>query len=626
MQDLLQIIQRRLKKLLVNITIVLFLLVFTFESGFSQNAPEKKDSSQVQKNIESFSGRHKFTRFIYHLIFKPTPAKSSIKKAKKKRPVKPIQKSYSNFEGKIIRNIHIETLDPFGYSISDTNATTHNRLLILGNQLHVKTQNLTIRNLLLIRQNQPFDSLLVKESERLVRSRNYILNVSFLIKATSEKSDSVDIYIRVIDKWSLIPGVGVSASAVKIQLTDKNFMGLGHELDNYIHWNHTNGNLSYHIKYLIPNIKNTYIQSTLIIKKDPLNNATRGFQIDRPFFSPYAKWAAGASYMYQDRYNYIHTSDSLLMLQNYKLNTQDYWAGNAIRIFKGNTENKRNTNFITTLRFLRIRYQEIPITIPGVRNIFSNEDFYLAGMGISTRKYVEDTYIFRYGLTEDVPVGRVLSLTTGYQIKNNTERMYLAAHISFGKYYPWGYMSSSYEYGTFLRSSKMEQGIFSVKVIYFTGLKELGKWKFRQFVKPQITLGINRFSSDSLTLNDGMGMDGFNSPALSGSSRMILTLQTQSYAPWNLVGFNFGPFLILSFGMLGDPDTGFRNSKVYSQIALGVLIRNRNLIISSFQLSLAYYPSIPGKGNDIFKTNSFKTTDFEFSDFEIGKPEVQQFR
>jgi hypothetical protein len=121
-------------------------------------------------------------------------------------------------------------------------------------------------------------------------------------------------------------------------------------------------------------------------------------------------------------------------------------------------------------------------------------------------------------------------------------------------------------------------------------------------------------------------MDGFNSPTLSGTTRLLFTFQTQSYAPWNLIGFNFGPFLILSLGMLGDPVTGLRNSKIYSQIALGVLIRNKNLIISSFQLSFAYYPSIPGKGRDIFKMNSFKTTDFEFSDFEIGKPVVQLFQ
>ena len=170
-----------------------------------------------------------------------------------------------------------------------------------------------------------------------------------------------------------------------------------------------------------------------------------------------------------------------------------------------------------------------------------------------------------------------------------------------------------------------EQGIFTGGVNYFTGLFEIGKWKFRQFVKPQVTIGINRFSSDSLTLNEGYGINGFNSSSLSGTSRLVFTLQTQSYTPWNFIGFHFGPFLVFSLGMLGDETKGFKNSKVYSQIGLGVLIKNENLVFSTFQISIAFYPSIPGKGQNIFKMNSFKTTDFGFQDFEIGKPAVIEF-
>jgi hypothetical protein len=168
--------------------------------------------------------------------------------------------------------------------------------------------------------------------------------------------------------------------------------------------------------------------------------------------------------------------------------------------------------------------------------------------------------------------------------------------------------------------------MFSVSVIYFTGLIEIGKWKFRQFVTPRLNIGINRFPSDSLTLNEGYGLDGFNSPALSGTNRIIFSLQTQSYAPWNFIGFRFGPFLTYSLGMIGNASRGFKDSKVYSQIGLGVLIKNENLIINTFQISIAFYPVIPGVGQDIFKLNSFKTTDFRFRDFEIGKPAIMVFQ
>jgi hypothetical protein len=154
----------------------------------------------------------------------------------------------------------------------------------------------------------------------------------------------------------------------------------------------------------------------------------------------------------------------------------------------------------------------------------------------------------------------------------------------------------------------------------------MGKWKFRQFVKPELTIGINRFASDSLTLNDGYGLDGFRTTALKGTSRLLLTVQSQAYAPWNFIGFRFGPYISFTMGMLSDAVTGFRKSKVYSQIGVGVLIKNENLILNTFQLSLSFYPIIPDRGNNIFKINSLSTADFGFRDFEIGKPAPVVYR
>jgi hypothetical protein len=608
------------------ILILSICLVLTSNDVFAQEKPAKSDSTNIYKDIESYSKKSKFTKFFYRLFFRPVMSILPKKKAGKRVYKKLIEKPYNTFEGKTIRNINIETLDPFGYSVTDTIVRTQNYLSKAGNKLHVKSQPVTIRNLLLIRQNQLFDSLLVKESERLVRSSDYVHDVSFFVLATSKNSDSVDIFIRESDKWSIIPDGAFSDTRVSIQLIDKNFIGLGHEFKNAFTWNHTNDNYAYTTNYFIPNIRNTFVSSTLHYSIDEFRNFTKSFVVDRPFFSPITKWAAGVNFTQQFRRDYVHTTDSLLLLQRFKLNTQDYWVGSAIGIFKGNTKYYRTTNFISTVRFLRIRYLEKPLEMYDMEHFYADENFYMTSIGISSRKYVQDKFIFRFGVQEDVPIGKVISLTCGYQEKNKIGRLYLGARISSGHYYPWGYLSSNYEYGTFFRASHTQQGIFSVSVNYFTGLIEIGTWKFRQFVKPQVIIGINRLSNDSLTLNDGYGLDGFNSSSLSGNSRMLITLQTQSYTPWNFIGFRFGPYLICSLGMLGDSGTGLKNSKVYSHIGLGVLIKNEHLVFKTFQISIAFYPVIPGKGRDIFKLNSFRTSDFGFRDFVIGKPATAVFQ
>ncbi len=609
-----------------NIVILSVIVLFLSESVLGQVTPSNKDSTKIYKDIESYSKKNKFTRFMYQFFFKPVTVNSAKKKVKKKGYRKLIQTSYSAFEGKIIRQINITTLDPFGYSISDTSMSPKGSMIKHANQMHIKSREISIRNLLLIHRNQEFDSLLVKESERLVRSKGYIHDVSFFVVPASKGSDSVDIFIRELDNWSLVPRFSASTSNLQFALNDKNFAGMGHDSQNSYTWHHANSASSYKIGYLIPNLRGTYINSKLLISKDQYNNTMKGFAIDRPFFSPFAKWAAGVEFKYQYHKYYVHTPDSLLIEERFKFNTQDYWVGNAFRIFRGNTENERTTNFISTFRFLRMRYFNQPDELNALQKMYTSENFYLASIGISTRKYVKDKYIFKYGLTEDVPIGKVFNLTGGYQIKNNADRYYLSARVSSGNYFSWGYLSSSVEYGTFFNAKKVDQGFFKADLTYFSGLIEIGKWKFREFVKPQIAIGLNRYTQDSLTLNNNHGLDGFNSSQLTGTKRLILTLQTQSYSPWNVWGFQFGPFLGLAFGMLGDAGTGFKNSKLFSGISLGVLIRNDNLVISSFQFSVSYYPSIPGKGQNIFKANTLKTTDFGFRDFEIGKPGIIIFQ
>jgi hypothetical protein len=592
--------------------------------SFAQEKPAKIDSTRIYENIESFSVKGKFTGFMYKLFFNPA-SPATKKEAKKKTYKKLIQKPYSTFEGKTIRNINIVTLDPFGNSIGDSIKSQSTFLSKTGNKIHVQTHNITIRNLLLIRRNQQFDSLLVKESERLVRSMNYIHDVSFFVKSVSANSDSVDVFIRELDKWSIIPGGSLSGSHLNLNLRENNFAGLGHEFQNGYTWNHEKGAYSFNTNYYIPNIRNTYINSTLHYNIDEFGNSVRSFAIDRPFFSPFAKWAAGVSFA-QFRIDSVYTSNNLQELQKIKFNVQDYWAGSAIQLFKGNTEQIRTTNFISAARYLRVNFIEKPDEVYDSTHFYASENFYMASFGASTRKYVQDKYIFNFGITEDVPVGKAFNLTGGYQHKNNTGRLYVGGRFSFGNYYQWGYFGSNLEYGTFFNESHSEQAVFKAGVNYFTGPIEVGKWKFRQFVKPEITMGINSFATDSLTIKDETGIKGFNSVGLSGTSRLLLTLQTQSYAPWNFIGFRFGPLFNITLGMLGNEADGFKHSKIYTQIGFGVLVKNLHLVMNTFQLSLAFYPSIPGNGNNILKTNSFKTTDFGFSDFEIGKPETVRLR
>ena len=73
---------------------------------------------------------------------------------------------------------------------------------------------------------------------------------------------------------------------------------------------------------------------------------------------------------------------------------------------------------------------------------------------------------------------------------------------------------------------------------------------------------MNLFSYDTLKMNNVRGLDGFKSSELSGTGRILLSLQTQAYTPWNFIGFRFGPFLNLTLlDMLGDSSSPYRKQQ-----------------------------------------------------------------
>ena len=599
---------------------LLFLLVFSYcPLSFSQVGQVKEDSSAVYKDIQTYSKKNKFTKLLHKLIFEPVNVKR-----KKKRVLPRIQQK---FEGKIIRNITIETLDPFGYSNADSNREPKNWAEKTGNRIHLKTKKLAIRNLLLFRENKPLDSLLINESERLIRSQKYIRSVRIDLKLSEKNSDSVDVFIRAIDSWSLIPKGSISSSRSSFELNEKNFMGIGHEFKNKFTNRFSDGKNAYNLDYTVPNIKNSFIKTTFKYNIDLDNYYGKSIDINRPFYSPFAKWAGGIYFDQQFRKDTLQDTNLVYAQQNFKYNSQDYWIGHAFSIFKGNTEKNRTTNLIVSGRYLNINYLESPTIAYDPVDFYSSEKLFLSGIGITSRKFIQDKYIFRNGIIEDVPIGKIYGITGGYQYKNHKGRFYLGGQASFGNYYDWGFLSTNFEVGTFFDKSTTSQTTFSFQINYFTHPIELGKWKLRQFIKPQVIIGLNRLNviGDQLTINENYGIQGFNS-AVYGTKKMMLTLQTQAYSPWDLWGFRLNPYFNYSIALLGNDQIGLLDSKAYSKIGIGLIINNDFLVFSSFQLSLSYYPSIPGSGQNIFKTNAFETSDFGFQDFELAKPRTVIFK
>jgi hypothetical protein len=599
--------------------------LFTCLVGQAQVKNSGNDSVKVYKKIENYSQKNRFNKFIYRLLFKAKRSETRSQKNARKEFF--IKKSFDRNEGKIIREIKIETLDPFGYSVDNYKDEPEKGFEKFGNRLHLKTKNWTIRNLLLFKKNHPLDSLAVKESERLIRRQRYVRRV--IIKPIDiPDSDSVDVSVRVLDSWSLIPTGAVSGSKGRFDLTERNFFGLGHEIENDFSRRFEDGKKAYTGTYTINNIRDTYIKATFMYENDLNDNIRRSARVERQFFSPLTRLAYGA--YFENRFYVDSLPDNIGVFENqdFKLETQQYWAGHSFKIFKGRSEDFRSTNLVTTFGYKQVSYKANPSVAYDPDHFFASEKLYLATIGFNSRKYQQDKYLFNFGNIEDVPYGQVYSVTGGFQDKNNQRRTYFGGRVAYGTYFPIGYAGINIEAGSFFDENHSQQTTLRVEANYFTNLMSIGSWKVRQFIKPTLVLGNHRVNNikDRVTINEQNGISGFDNPLINGTKKLFTTFQTQTYVPGNWHGFHFSPFFNMNIGVLGDENHKLFVDKVYSIFSLGVMINNDYLVFNSFQVSFSFYPSIPYQGTNLIKTNTFKNDDLVLPDFQIGEPTVVPYK
>lgn len=602
----------------MKLKLFLFLFIcFISWKGNAQTYDKKGDSISIYQDIHDLSKKNKFSRFVYKLIFSESALKAeNLIPSKSKKEEKVVKK---NQEGKIIRNITIETLDPFGFSVTDEKKYPKRKLEKFGNSVHLKTKEVTIRNITLFRKHDKLDSKLLLESERLIRSQRYIREVTILPVDIPKNNDSIDIKIRVLDSWTLIPTGSFSSTESSVKLTERNILGFGHLISGNIKNRFDTRERAVYAQYSINNIKNTYFRFDLDYANEFNGDSKRSININRPFYSVIAKNAGGFYFENRLRTEQFPILDTI-SLRNVSYDFQEYWYGRAFKINSKSNPERYFTNLILALTFNQKVFGRTPEITLDPSNYFSNEKNWIGMIGVSKQKFYQDTFVFNYNITEDIPYGENIALIIGHQEKNSNSRMYTGLSVSYGKKYAFGYASGFAEWGSFYNAGFTEQTTFRLGLNYFSPLLYWGKWRFRQFIKPTYVWGNNRDESfkDRLTLLEEDGLPGFNN-RLNGTQKWTLSFQTQSYIPGSWYGFRFSPYFNMTLGSLANEKALF-SSKVYSKFSIGALINNDFLVFNSFQISFSYYPTIPFEGDDINKFNSFENTNLSLYDFQLSKP------
>lgn len=533
---------------------------------------------------------------------------------------------YREYQNIPIRNIYIQSNDPFGYDVNDSLTKPQKKIERIGNTLHGKTKESIINDYLLFKEGDKFDSLKVRESERLLRKTYVIRRIKITAKHVND-GEAVDVYVRTVDSWSMIVSGSVSTSKIGLRLRERNFLGVGHYFDNRIKYDFEDKKYRYTGRYHIPNIYKTYISFDGVYHKDYEKYFTKGISFQRKFFSPLTRWAGGitlSTQYFRENLDFSEVLDD--KKHSFDFTNQDYWGGYAFRIASEHGAYGKITNLILSARYNIRTYEDSPDGNYDPDDFFASHKLLIAGVGITSRGYYKDQFIFKVAQDEDIPIGRSLMINVGNEHKNDRNRLYLGAKYTSGNKYSFGYLGATVEYGTYLGNGNLEQSVLSMQSLFYTNLYHAGSWHFRHFLRSVFMYGYNRFDTQgdllSLHNDDYLGMVGFNSENLFGTQKLIFSIQSQAYSPWSVLGFRMSPFSNITLGMLNDNKKFVLQNKLYPSFSLGVLLTNDFLVFGNIQLSITYFPRTPGKENNRILFNTLQNYDLGQLNYEIGRPET----
>lgn len=588
---------------LLAITIMFLNISYAFAQGIQDSVPE------LYLKLKYYAEKRKTTFIIYQSIFN-TPDADELNRLIEYRGQK---------NGLVIRNIIIDTKEPFGTSLEDTTTQAHSIIQRLGNALHHRTSVKTIQNLLLFTSGDLTDEFLLQESERLIRNSGYIRDLK--ISVVQLDADSADVYIHTRDHWTFKTSANMTSERLTWKFTSYNLFGLGHRFSNTFQWNKkTNELLRTDVRgfYQIPSIAGSFLSSTLSYRFEGANREW-GLHLDRPFVSSTTNWAGGAYATHKEIQDSIRLDPAHLGSYKLRGSDQGVWLARSFPLKQGQSIEEKSTRIAVSAAHYIEQIQTLQATDIKVTDLLSGKQTTLVSLALFNRTYNIDNYVFQFGEQEDIPSGRLYQLSGGYEHNQTGGKYYASSTLAFGGYLNNGfYASTKFEWSSFIKKQSLSDQVVSIHNLIFSPLLGENGWRTRLFADVNYTRFLNQSYYRPLNLAEERLLPGYQSNMPEGLERFSVNTTCVLFNPLNIIGFRFAPILFVGGGWVADGQKPLFESQPQLVYGGGVAISNEFLAQSDFKIMLAFFPnaSLP------YKLGSIRAWDYALNDFTSSKPRI----
>jgi len=579
----------------------------TIVSSAYNDALEAKDTTRVHglpkeyQTLKEQSSKNRWTKRLFSLLVREsTPPDQSEEN-------KSMVDEFKPFEGKIIRNINITVLSPFGTDIQNPEISGDEFKLF--NNAHAQTRESTIKSIIQFRRGKPVNAAIMTTSEAQLRSTSYINDARISVQPIETTNDSVDVNIIVRDKWTI--GVdlhSLSSSKVDIEVFDRNILGTGNRIGlNFIHSNKYDRKFGYGASYLYENVAHTNIDLEASYL-DKITSTELSLSAKRAL-QPKFKYFGETSYLKNIIRTDIAAWDSITPDYNekfsvtigraYTLSDDDVIRRLVLSFrFKMKSPEYKDSNYQDHINSILLPYK------------YTKNKLWLVQLSLYQNSYMREYMIYNFGTTEDVAQGYNISAQLGYSSFENIKNgVYTSLSASYGSSEILNgniYVSSSIS--SFFNEKEAFGGVFKFDTRYFTPLIRMGSLRFRQFLTLNYSklLHPDRYFGDRIYMGEHttLKMKDWRN-GRKGAEQLLFKTETDVFSNYEIAGFRFLFYNFLDMGWISQKGNLFSGKNFNYGLGLGIRVRNNFIVFNTIDIKIGYYPKLEQDGvRSFFKVSS----------------------
>lgn len=504
------------------------------------------------------------------------------------------KEGFEPYEGRIIRNIDIKILQPYGVSIEQPENNKQTKLQKFANRIQVHTKQFVVLNDLLFKHGERVNPLTFADTERNLWARGTFKDLKIFIVPVDCSSELVDVVVIVQERGSWNATTSVAYDKTTVGLQFKNFMGLPHSINNYVSFNYRKDNF-YTVfgDYSYDNINKSQINYTAGYSYSKLaQSGYTGFS--RNFFSAETKWAGHIKGGVDRELASVPNSLGEAIPTNTFTNWQDVWLATSFK-FPGRLGNKYpQQRLILSGRAYRNQYIWRPFKrSPDGSQVFIDNTYFLASIGFANWDYYVDHSVYYLGGAEYFTKGLSAALIGGFDYDEELQvRFYNGVKLNYGHYFPKvGYWNVGANYGGFVKRDSYQQIHCTLNNQFYSSPIKLGpRFMMRLFLKANITLGFNRPLGKEIVVNNNNGVRGIFVDYVRGNRSYVFNFETDVFPTFKILGFSSSAFAFADVAI--SQKGSLTDNKITQGYGAGIRLRNLNMGIGFFEITFAYYPNL----------------------------------